>query len=67
MLIISSFPVFACPHCDQASTFILDDYQDFEVGDYFECPKCERNIYIHSLNPIIECALGTEPPWEKEN
>ena len=54
----SSFPVVQCPHCEH--NFQVDDYYDLSVDDSFYCDKCEGEIFIHSLDVIMECELGTE-------
>ena len=54
----SNFPVVQCPHCSE--TFQVDDYYDLTIDDSFECAKCEKEIFIHSLDTIIECEIGTE-------
>jgi len=31
-----------------------------DVDDSFFCSKCEKEIFIHSLDVIMECEIGTE-------
>ncbi len=54
-----SFPVIKCIHCDHE--FQLDVYYDYEPGESFGCPECEKDIYIHSMDTIIEADLRAEP------
>jgi len=55
----TQFPMVTCPHCEKE--FQVDDYYDFEVDDSFYCNICEKEIFIHFLDTIIECELGTKP------
>jgi len=55
----SAMPMVTCPHCKKE--FQVDDYYNLHTGDSFECNHCEKEIYIHSLDTIIECNLGTDP------
>ena len=55
----SSFPVVTCPYCNQE--FQVDDYYDLSVDDYFDCQHCEKEIYILSMDTVIECELGKKP------
>ena len=55
----STMPMVTCPHCEKE--FQLDDYYDYKTGDYFDCYKCDKEIYIHQMEVVMECNLGTEP------
>jgi hypothetical protein len=52
-------PIVTCPHCGKE--FQLDDYYDYKTDDSFECYKCEKPIYIHTVDMIITYELATEP------
>jgi hypothetical protein len=48
-----------CPYCNQE--FQVDDYYNMAVDDSFECLHCEKEIYILSLDTIMECELAQKP------
>jgi hypothetical protein len=54
-----SFPMVTCPYCNQE--FQVDDYYNMAVDDSFECLHCEKEIYILSLDTIMECELAQKP------
>ena len=56
--IYSSFPMVRCPHCEKE--FQVDDYYNFKIDDSFDCAHCEKEIFIHFLDTVIECQLGTK-------
>lgn len=56
--IYSSFPIVTCPHCE--CEFQVDDYYEMDIGDSFECHKCEKEIFILFKDIVIEVELGTE-------
>ena len=43
-----TFPMITCPHCNKESQ--IDDYYDVQRGDEFECCKCNKIIYIRSID-----------------
>jgi hypothetical protein len=52
-----------CPHCKQA--FISELYYAV-VGDSFVCDYCSKEIYIHSVDTIMEYELGVESPESEQ-
>ena len=53
-------PMLQCPHCGQE--FQWDDYYDVDVGSKIDCPKCERVIYVDTVDHRIHVTLTTEEP-----
>jgi len=53
------FPMITCPHCGQE--FQVEDYYDFSSGDSFDCGKCEKEIYIWSVDMTLSGDIQTEP------
>ena len=54
----TEMPMVTCPHCGEE--FQLDDYYDYSRGDSFWCERCEQEIHILLMEPIITVKLGTE-------
>ncbi len=49
------FPMITCPYCNKETQ--VDDYYDFEAGDTFECAECEKTIFIHYTEWILNADI----------
>jgi hypothetical protein len=56
----NDMPSACCPHCDQS--FQWDDYYDLAVGDERDCPLCEKNIHVTTVDHIMMVTLSTDKP-----
>jgi len=47
-----------CPHCGKETQ--IDDYYDYKSGDTFECPECEKEIYVAEIDWELAADLKKE-------
>ena len=45
------FPMITCPCCNKESQ--IDDYYNFESGDEFECPECDKRLFIKYMDWVL--------------
>ena len=52
--------MLTCPFCGHE--FQWGDYYDVQEGSEIDCPKCERVIYVDTVDHRIYVTLTTEEP-----
>ena len=57
-----NFPMIICPHCNK--TVQIDDYYEIEAGDCFDCPNCEKIIYVWAIDTTLSGDIYKESPPE---
>ena len=55
---IFDLPMVTCPYC--TTEFQKDEYFNVTAGDEWECPHCERTIYIEFVDHITQVTITTE-------
>ena len=60
----TSVPMCECPSCHQE--FQLDDYYEVSIGWDFECPKCDKTMYVLEKDVQIIWTLVTADEWAEE-
>lgn len=53
-----NFPHFKCPHCGKDGYFT--ETLLIREGDFFDCPECEKTIYIYNIKYSIEANFCAE-------
>lgn len=59
---MNCLPMVTCPSCKRESQW--DDYYDMHVGDSRECPKCEAEIVVTSVETYtyVTVIVAPSPP-----
>ena len=56
---IADMPMWTCPFC--SAEHQKEDYYDVKTGDEWECPSCERTVYITFVDHTIHVYISTHP------
>lgn len=56
---IFDLPMWTCPFCSREHQ--KEDYYDVKTGDEWECPSCERTVYITFVDHTTHVHVSTEP------